>query len=180
MKKIIFTILAGILFISPITTLAAPDAETPTLAPKTIDVYIFTQQGCIHCATVKTFLDELKQKDYPGLVVHEFDLRTNPKYFKKYLEFGVAYNNIDPNGSVPVTYVGEKFVRGAALTDIRGIIEICNIKECKNPQTLVDEYLKANPNVAAQTSESSNKFAIGIIFIVIAVVAGIVIFINKK
>ena len=178
MKKIIFTILAGILFLSPITTLAANETTTPT--PKTIDVYIFTQQGCVHCAAVKTLLDEFKQKDYPGLVVHEFDLRTNPEYFQKYLEFGAAYKDLDSNASVPVTYVGEKSVHGDLLTDVRGIIEICNIKECKNPQTFVDEYLKANPNVAAQTSGSSNKATIGLVILGVVIVAGVIIFINKK
>ncbi len=177
MKKIIFTILIGLLFFSPLTTNAS--TETEPVAQKNIDVYIFTQQGCIHCVAVKSLLDELKQKEYPGLTVHEFDLRTNPEYFKQYVEFGKAYKSLDARGAVPVTYVGEKVVHGAALSDIRGIIEICNIKECKNPQTIVNEYLKINPDAIVKNT-GSTATTVGVVVIIILVIGGIIVFVTKK
>jgi len=147
MKKIIFLLF---LFLLPLNFVQAEEAA------KKIDIYIFTQQGCQYCAKVKTYLDELKKTDYPGLVVHEFDIRTNPEYVQDYIKYAIAYNVYSPNMGVPISYVGEKAVEGAVLTDLRGIIEICNIKECKNPETVIKEYFEQHPEANSKIPNSTN------------------------
>lgn len=191
MKKIFLILLVAAIFIPVQTAFAetAPSVTAPTItigqiqtapAPKTINVYIFTKQNCPHCATVKAQLEELKKTDYPGLIIHEFDMIANPEYVKKYIEFGQAYNSLDPQLGVPFTIVGEKVVHGNIPTEIRGIIELCNIKECKNPETIVADYLKANPQLSNQLNASNNKTIIGWIVISALIIAGVLLWINKK
>ncbi|MEK7159197.1 MAG: glutaredoxin domain-containing protein [Patescibacteria group bacterium] len=146
---------------------------------KTTEVYIFTQQGCPHCANALALLDEMKSSDYPEIVVDEFDMKVQPKYVKKYQEFATAYN-INPTG-VPVLYIGPKTIIGFQETEIRQALESCHlpISNCINPNDYVAEQLKSLPAIPNSTNPNSPQAMVGWVVLGILVVGGGIVIVNK-
>ena len=167
MKKFIF-IFALLLILTPFM---------PTKAEgNPLEVYIFTQTGCPHCATVLSHLAELQKGKYPTLVVNDFDLRKDPKFYSKYTEFANAYKSTAD--AVPMTYIGDRLIQGADLEGIDSAIENCVNTKCQNPEKFVTQYLKDNPSEKAP-GDTSNRSIGGFIILGLIVVAGVVIYINK-
>jgi glutaredoxin len=148
-------------------------------AEKTTEVYIFTQKGCPHCANALALLDEMKTGDYPEIVVKEFDMKVQPKYVKKYQEFATAYN-INPTG-VPVIYIGQKTIIGFQESSIREAIETCHlpISNCVNPNDYVTEQLKNLPAIPVSNNINSSQSIVGWVVLVILVVGGGALIVNK-
>lgn len=145
---------------------------------KALPVYIFTSQGCPHCAKAKAFIETAKQNQYPEINMLEFDLKTNPEYVGKYIEFAQAYG-LAPKG-VPITYIGDKVIEGDQLDKIQNALENCQIHACPDPDQLVKDYLVAHPITNKTNTATSPKEIIGWIIIIGAIVGGVGLIILKK
>jgi thiol-disulfide isomerase/thioredoxin len=69
-------------------------------------VYFFWGDGCPHCTTQKSFMEELENK-YPKLEVKMFETWKNPENANLFREIAKAYGT-EARG-VPATFIGEKF-----------------------------------------------------------------------
>ncbi|NQT49550.1 hypothetical protein HQ571_02535 [Candidatus Kuenenbacteria bacterium] len=174
MQKIIFLMIAFLLLM-PFIGIQAEEEKTA----QTIDVYIFTQTGCQYCAKAKELLETLQETEYPEIKVHEFDMKANPKYVKKFDEFNTAYD-ISPSG-VPVTFIGNKSVQGWKENELRQLIEFYHLptNEYPNPQQIVDDFLKENPDKAPADAPRSPKETLGWVVLGVIVVGGGIFIINK-
>ncbi len=120
-KKILFIFLLA---------LAAFSAGSVLASEKNIDVYLFSAEGCPHCANEKEFLDKMAEK-YDNLVIHEMEVTKNEKnrdLFEKTLnKLGVKSNG------VPFTVIGEEYFIGFSSEETTGIkIENAIKKEIDN------------------------------------------------
>ncbi|MBU1131998.1 hypothetical protein KKC32_01955 [Patescibacteria group bacterium] len=171
MKKILALLLFSFFFLPFIPARAES---------KPINVYVFTEQGCSHCANVKSYLQTLTRDEFPGINVIEKDLRTDPDAYQGYVDFATAYGIMSATVSVPITYVGEKAIQGDVLREIHSAIALCDLKECKDPAQVVKEYFANNSNAKPTVETSSNQELLGYVIIGILIIGGIVIFLNKK
>jgi glutaredoxin len=74
---------------------------------KQVNVYMFTRDGCPHCAAEKEFFKDLLAKDaYKDVKVHEFEIMSSPKNAVLLNKVG-RYFKVDVGG-VPFTVVGSK------------------------------------------------------------------------
>lgn len=167
MKKIFIALTLALMLLPFFPTKAA---DNP------LEVYIFTETGCPYCAKTLSHLEDLKKSTYPNMVVTDFDLRRDPKYFPKYQNFAKAYKLTAD--AVPMTYIGDKGMKGAVLDQIDSALQICKTQQCQNPDQFVTQYLKDNPGVATPDT-ASGKSVVGYVILGLIVVAGIVIYINK-
>jgi glutaredoxin len=176
MKKL-FNLILLALFLLPMSANAqAIEADPATPAP--INVHIFTQQGCPHCARTLVYLEELKKTEYPQIVVTDYDLKTNPEKYQTYVEFATAFNVFSTALTVPVTFVGDKVIFGEKPSDIRAAIETCKIKQCRDTKDIVAEYVSAHPEVQPAPANSSASI-VGWIVLGVVGIAIIVFVINK-
>lgn len=176
MKKL-FNLILLALFLLPISA-NAQAIEADPAAPAPINVHIFTQQGCPHCARTLIQLEELKKTEYPQIVVTEYDLKTNPEKYQTYVQFATAFNVFSSSLAVPVTFVGDKVVFGEKPSEIRAAIETCKIKQCRDTKDIVAEYVAAHPEVAPDTTNSSASI-VGWIVLGVVGVGVLVLIINK-
>ena len=179
MKKLFSTFLLTMLFL-PLTVNAQAEGGQPAaMAEKSINVYIFTQQGCPHCARTLAYLEELKKTEYPQLMVTEFDLKIHPEYFQKYVQFATALNVYSSDWGVPVTFVGDKVVFGELLSDIRAAIETSKVKNSRDTEDIVNDYVKAHPELNPAPVASTSASVIGWVVIGVVGIAVLVLVINK-
>jgi glutaredoxin len=143
------------------------------------DVVIFTRQGCPHCAAIKAELENLKANTYHQMTITEYDLVLQPDKLSKYIEFANAYNLYDAELPVPMTYIGDKGIKGQFENEVADAVQACTIKACVKPDDFVAQYLKDHP-VTQPVTSSGSKSIIGWIVIGVIVVGGVVIFINKS
>lgn len=181
MKKLLALIVLTLLFI-PLFHVSAVAPQTDQKNP--VELYIFTKQGCPHCANVLALLNSLKSGAYPNLNFHDFDLLNNDTNITKFFQFTAAYNV--SNQSVPVTIIGDKaFLGDSDLAGIQNAIDVCSHVSCANPQQIVDEYLITHPDAGNSNSTSGStttnqKTIIGLVVLGIAIVGGVVIVISRK
>ena len=166
MKKILILLIIA-LFV-PFFSVSAAD--------KDLDVYIFTSTGCQYCAQMLSHLEELKETTYPNLKVHEFDLRADPNNYEAFSNYQRAYN-ITADG-VPVTFIGNKVIKGNLPNEVDVALENCNDNDCVNPETIVEDYIKSNPT--AEQTASKEKTLMGWIVIGVVLVGGGVLLLSRK
>lgn len=106
MKKLKSFILFSILLFSLFSSIALSQETNNT---KEINLYIFTAEGCPHCAAEKVFLDKLKQK-YANLDVHVLEVTRSRENAELLAKIGKELN-ADVSG-VPFTVVGEQYFIG--------------------------------------------------------------------
>ena len=170
MKKLIIFIILFIVFV-PLAGQANNSSE--------IKVHIFTQKGCPHCAEALSLLDKLQETN-GDLTVQEYDLVTNPKYYEKFQQFAWAYN-VSTN-SVPITFVGNKVIKGFNKEKIEQAIENCSLPvvNCPDAASIVAEELdKAEENPLTDAPIDTKNNIVGWIVIGVIVIGGGIIIINK-
>lgn len=166
MKKILILLIIALL--APMISVSAAD--------KDLDVYIFTSTGCPYCAQMLSHLEELKESTYPDLNIHEFDLRAAPNNYEAFTNYQRAYSTtVD---GVPVTFIGNKVIKGNLPEEVEVALADCNENECLNPETIVEDYIKANPT--AEQSASKEKSIMGWIVIGVVVVGGGVLLLSRN
>lgn len=152
----------------------------PTNAQSAMDIFVFTQQGCSHCAKILSFLDTMKSSEFPEIAVHEFDLKQEPKYFALFQDFATAYGTT--TAAVPTTFIGAKFVVGDNENELRNALEFYKVPvhDYKNPELFVKEKLaELGKQPAPVQPQSKTEKIIGWIFIS-AIVIGAGTFVFKK
>ena len=145
-------------------------------ADKDLDVYIFTSTGCPYCAQMLSHLEELKENTYPNLKIHEFDLREDPKHYDAFTNYQMAYSTVADG--VPVSFIGNKVIKGNLQNEVDAALANCNENECLDPESIVADYVKANPS--AKQAASSDKALMGWIVIGVIVVGGVVLLLSRK
>lgn len=76
-----------------------------------VNVYIFTRDGCPHCANEKAFLKDLvSQEEFKDVVVKEYEVMSSPKNAVMLTKVGRYFKaNV---GGVPFTVIGSKYIVG--------------------------------------------------------------------
>lgn len=106
MKKIIkifLPILAFFIIFNPLTVKA-----TETSSDQKVNLYLFWQKGCPHCADEKEFLIELA-KEYP-IRVYDYEIGYNIENQKLFQKVGKALEA--STASIPFTIIGDKYIVG--------------------------------------------------------------------
>lgn len=101
--------------------------------PDKVTMYFFWGDGCPHCATQKTFLEELEEK-YPDLEVKSFETWKNPENAQLFQEVAQAYG-FQAKG-VPTTFIGEEHWVGFSERmegEMEQKIKECIDSDCVNP-----------------------------------------------
>jgi glutaredoxin len=83
---------------------------------KKFNVYLFSGDGCPHCADEKKILEKIKSK-YPGMKVQEYEVYNNKENYK--LLSKVLDEKKIPFEGVPVTFVNDKYYLG--YDDVLGL-----------------------------------------------------------
>lgn len=149
-------------------------AETSSAAAgKPIDVYIFTQTGCPHCANAIAFLNNYKTTVNSNLTIQEFDLVAHREYAAKFFQFAAAYNA--PTEAVPVAFVGDKFVAGDRLDNLKSLLDDCNLRACVDPE----QYANDHPAQASTNAPQKDKSIAGYAVLGAVIVGAGLIVVNK-
>ncbi|MFH0988135.1 MAG: hypothetical protein V1763_02070 [Parcubacteria group bacterium] len=148
-------------------------------APNPIELYIFTRQGCSHCAAALSLLNTLKTTSYPNLNYYDFDMANDRTAIDKFFQFASAYNvSAD---SVPGIFIGTTAIIGYEESNIRDAISRCSDVACQNPQDIVNNYLIDHPSAGNSTGTTTNtKQIVGWSILGVAIIASAVIFTIKK
>ncbi|MFP4523826.1 MAG: glutaredoxin domain-containing protein [Candidatus Woesearchaeota archaeon] len=101
--------------------------------PEKVVVYFFWGEGCPHCATEKSFLEEMEQ-EYPEVEVKMFETWKNPENAGLFQELARAYG-FQARG-VPTTFIGEEHWVGyndAMGEEMEAVVQDCIENDCPNP-----------------------------------------------
>ncbi|MBW3016947.1 cytochrome c biogenesis protein [Candidatus Woesearchaeota archaeon] len=102
-------------------------------AQSTVELYDFYGQGCPHCAKLKIFLEDMKEK-YPSLVVVEKEVYFNQENRELFQEMSDAYGT--KIQGVPTVFIDKKVFVGfsdAIGTEIENEIKRCAEEGCASP-----------------------------------------------
>jgi glutaredoxin len=148
---------------------------------KKIDVLLFMQQGCPHCAKAEKQLSQWQKSVYPQIKLHKYDIieQKNLQYF---IITSQAYDF--SSRGVPTLFIGERAIEGANIKKIESAIKNCLEKACPSPEMIINSYLKRQNQTAEADSDQNtqktnqNKGGLIILGIVAAAIIGISVFIN--
>lgn len=146
---------------------------------KPMNIHIFTQTGCPHCASAISLLENMKNNGYPEIVINEFDMKANHDHIKKLLLFANAYQ-ADPR-TVPLIFIGDKHISGYLENSLREAIEYYHlpVNNYPDPQNIVDEYYQSHPVQSEQPAGNTKTEIVGWVVIGAIILGGGVILINK-
>lgn len=150
------------------------NAETQSaVAGKPVDVYIFTQTGCPHCANAIAFLNNYKATANPNLTIQEFDMVAHREYVGKFFQFAAAYNA--PTETVPVVFVGDRFVAGDRLDNLKSLLDDCGARACVDPE----QYVNDHPTQTSTSAPQTDKSIAGYVVLGVVIVGAGLIVVNK-
>jgi len=124
------TILAMIVFAGCTTENTSVEIEDN---PEKIAIYFFWGDGCPHCATQKTYMDELERK-YSEVEVKSYETWKNSDNVAVFQNIARRYE-ITPQG-VPTTFIGDKHWVGFndnMKIEMEAQIKNCVENGCVNP-----------------------------------------------
>ncbi len=176
-KKFFLLALSFIFIISGFAFLNITQAQT---SDKKMDIYVFTQTGCPYCAKTISFLQTLKNKEYPHLNIHQFNVKNKPEY-EKFVQFTAVYQT-SPE-AIPITFIGDKFIKGYKENELRSAVEFCSlpVNKCLDAENFVNKKLQEIMPKEQQFNfeqERDKKF-IGWIVLAVGAIGGGVLLINK-
>ena len=96
-------------------------------SPPSVNLYLFWQMGCPHCAKEKEFLQGLKARQ-PALRVHELELSEGPRQlaaFRAVIERGKI-----ENPGVPLTVIGDSVIEGYNDEQTTGAVIESRVRAC--------------------------------------------------
>lgn len=149
-----------------------------------VEIYMFVQQGCPHCAQTEKTLDEWKESKYPGLNVKKFDI-VNRDNLLLFLTTQKAYD-FESQG-VPTLFIGQHAIVGEKYNEIEDAINECLEKSCPQPSEIIQNYIdrqgegenatkdQAANDTSSQTDKASKNLIVAGI-IIIAIVCGFIIY----
>jgi len=108
-----------------------------TSAQESIEIYLFVQQGCQHCAKAEKQLEEWKNSIYPKIDVKIMDI-TNKESLQLLILAQQAYRF--QSQGVPTIFIGEQAVMGAKMDEIETVIKKCQEQTCPQPSEVIQNY----------------------------------------
>ncbi|MFZ5364683.1 MAG: glutaredoxin family protein [Patescibacteria group bacterium] len=180
MKKILVSI---IVFFSLIWCAAPGKASAVESAEpsKTVEILMFVQQGCPHCAKTEEKLKEWQAGDYPEIDVKRFDILESKDNLQLFLDAQQAYG-IQSSG-VPTLYIGEQTIIGERYDEIEAAIKKCQAQYCPAPTDIINNYLDRQhsattasiDNVSAQSNAAARQVIV-LAIVIIAAVCGFMVY----
>lgn len=153
MKKLLLTIYLLMTSVMALVTLPVPSAGAETKGAEPIPVYLFTREGCPHCAAEKTFL---KGQQAKGLKIDlkEFEVIKNQKNADLLKEVAKSLK-VQVSG-VPFTVVGNRAMIGYGTDEDSGAILMKMIKQqALEPRPdIVGSILSGNKILSSETGEA--------------------------
>jgi len=114
---------------------------------------MFYGQGCLHCGSLKLFLNDIKNK-YPALIIHEHEVYQNQQERELFEQMSENFNV--PIEGVPTVFIDDRVIVGfsnAIGVSIENQIKRCLEINCNNP-----EFKQATPETTQLIGESSPSF----------------------
>lgn len=127
--KFLFLIFFFLFFFMPLNNVRAE------ISP--INVYVFTQAGCPHCAKAVSHLEALQRNHYPEMNIFEYNLIADRENIAKFQKFVSAYE-VNFN-AVPAIFVGKSAIKGYHETEIDLAVEKCKNEPCPDALDIVNE-----------------------------------------
>ncbi len=130
MKKIILTLIAGIFIVLGLT--ACSEKEN-----KNADIIIFTQDGCPHCVSTKTFINGELKKMFPDLTVQEYDVRGGQYEYNLFADAVKRFGfNSNPKVQVgtPLMIIGNEGLMGWDEPNKQKIVNLLKQKKAASAE----------------------------------------------
>jgi glutaredoxin len=169
-NRLFLFLLLPIFFLSFLPLKAAPALP--------IDIYMFSADGCPHCAKMKAEIENMKEAQYPQINFQDFEINHNADNQKIFIEYSKIYNfDIE---AVPVILIGKNYLIGENINGLHQTVANCLIEACPSPQTIYDEYFKTNPPIYDNSVTTNPNYPyVGWAVLIIAAVGGIALLIKK-
>lgn len=138
--KIAFVILLLLAGFATFWFLLQPHAETGQQQPKTLRIYEFYRQGCIHCAAVEQPLINLERK-YPQMEVVRHEIYYSADSLLLMKKFCKAYSiDCEPEPPTPIVFINDTYLQGdkSILEELEPIVKRCVASNCTDPITSIE------------------------------------------
>jgi len=113
--------------------LTAAQAQNQENSKKEVYLHVFYGQGCPHCSSLLSFLDNAKN-NYPTLKIYQHEVYQNNQARKLFEELADKFNT-EIEG-VPTAFINDKVIVGFSneiAVSLENEIKKCLIEECGNP-----------------------------------------------
>ncbi len=97
-------------------------------------LHVFYGQGCLHCSTLLSFLNDIKEDKYPTLQIYEHEVYQNNQNRKLFEELVDKFNT--KIEGVPTVFIDNKVIVGFSKeisVSLENEIKRCSLKKCGNP-----------------------------------------------
>lgn len=98
-----------------------------------VNLYVFYGQGCPHCASLLSFLNNIKDK-YPTLKIYENEVYQNNENRKLFEKLAGKFNT--KIEGVPTVFIDDKVIVGYSNeigVSLENEIKRCSLEKCANP-----------------------------------------------
>jgi cytochrome c biogenesis protein CcdA/glutaredoxin len=126
------------------------NAQNDSTEQNDVHLHMFYGQGCPHCANLKLFLDNIKDK-YPSLIIHEHEVYQDQQERELFERMSADFNK--PIQGVPTVFIDDKVIVGFSNTIGESIEE--EIKRCLEINCNDPEFKLATPETTQVVGESS-------------------------
>lgn len=164
-RRLLFVLFFGVSFFYSSSAHAQP-------RNKKVVIYMFWGTGCPHCKHEKPFLEGLKFK-YPGLEVKSYEVWFNEENKTLYKRLADAYGS--KGGSVPATFIGEKFWIGYSQeksVEIEKQVKYCLEKGCPTVEMVLNNTIPVGPGTSVSLPGLGNvdatKMALPLLTVILA------------
>lgn len=173
------------IFISIIILLGLIILPKISLAQNSVDVWMFGTATCPYCQDLKAYISGLA-KDNPQIDYTYFELTgiINQDNRDKLDSLKKIYKATDYTG-VPITFIGDRVIRGDRKDEVDLAIEYCQATECESPAEKLALAGGINePNNVTDAPAGQKEQVVGWVilamFILVVVIFGIKIIKERK
>ncbi len=149
-----------------------PSYAHPETENKKVVIYLFWGEGCPHCKHEKPFLEGLKVK-YPDLEIKSYEVWFHEENKELYKRLADAYGS--KGGSVPATFIGEKFWIGYSKVksaEMKKQVEYCFEKGCPSPEMVLNKTISVEEGTSVSLPGLGNvdasKMALPLLTVILA------------
>ncbi len=116
MKKIILTLVAGLLLTIGITACSdEKNTNNAAINDSDADVIVFSQTGCPHCTHAMEFIEGDLKKQIPDIVVKEYDIRKSKHAYELFIHNARKYIKDGTSVGTPFIIVGDNYMMGWSI-----------------------------------------------------------------
>jgi len=155
-----------LLCLVPLLLLSASFALAEDDINQQVDMYVFYGRGCLHCAKLLSFLEELKE-DYSSIAVHEYEIYFDNNNRELFGDMADAFGT--EILGVPTTFINGKVISGFStepnrftgeepISDIlKREIERCVKQRCESPIERLESKRKTGViSIVGESSPTEN------------------------